>query len=83
MAVEEKATARLLYLAPEAIQSGEQGATPASEVWSLGVTMYVLATGRYPYTTPEAICQAELQWPKETPLSAEFKSLITAMLEKE
>ena len=79
----EKETARLLYLAPEAIQSEELGSTPASEVWSLGVIMYVLATGRYPFTTPEAIFQAELQWPKETPLSAEFKSLIAAMLEKE
>ena len=79
----EKETARLLYLAPEAIQSGERDTTPASEVWSLGVTMYVLATGRYPFTTPEAICQAKLTWPKETPLSTEFRNMIAAMLEKE
>ena len=47
----ENDESRMLYLAPEVILSEECGSTPASEVWSLGVTLYVLATGQYPFSS--------------------------------
>ena len=36
---------RILYLAPEVIRSQELESSPSSDIWSLGVTLYVLATG--------------------------------------
>src|SRR6185295_19804109 len=40
----------LPYSAPEQIRSGQ--ATPATDVYQLGQTLYVLATGRLPYEAP-------------------------------
>ena len=73
----------MLYLAPEAITSLERGIKPASEVWSLGVTLYVLATGRYPFLSKEAICETGFDWPEAPPLSQNFKSMIASMLKKD
>ena len=36
-----------LYMAPELVQGGK--ASSKSDMWSLGVTLFVLATGRYPF----------------------------------
>ena len=74
---------RLLYLAPEAICTQERGITPASEVWSLGVTLFVLATGCYPFASAQEICEADLTWPTATILSHKFKLMITSMLQKD
>ena len=74
---------RILYLSPESIRSKELESTPASDIWSLGVTLYVLATGNYPFKSEIEIYNAPLSWPIETPLSAEFKLLISSMLHKE
>jgi len=73
---------RLLYLSPETIMSNELESSPASDVWSLGVTLFVLATGKYPFASAEEIIQAPLTWPVETPMSAQFITLISSMLNK-
>ena len=75
---------RELYQAPETIQAGKRVAlTPASEVWSFGATMFVLATGRYPFTSLEQICEANLVWPKATPMSHKFMTVISSMLQRD
>ena len=73
---------RFLYLAPEAIRTQERGITPASEVWSLGVTLFVLATGCYPFVSAQEICEFDLVWPTATILSHKFKMMIDRMLQK-
>ena len=57
--------------------------TPASEVWSFGVTLFVLATGQYPFASPEQIYKANLVWPRATPVSHEFMAMIAVMLQKD
>ena len=79
----ENDESRMLYLAPEVILSEECGSTPASEVWSLGVTLYVLATGQYPFSSVQEICEACLVWPSTIPSSPTFKAMITSMLQKD
>ena len=79
----EEDESRMLYLAPEVILSEECGSTTASDVWSLGVTLYVLATGQYPFSSVNEICEASLVWPSNVPLSPTFKSMITSMLQKD
>lgn len=80
---EETDQDRLLYLSPESIRSEELQSTPASDIWSLGVTLYVLATGKYPFNSVEQIYAAPLTWPIETPLSRKFKTLVSGMLCKD
>ena len=40
-----------LYKAPEVLLSNGEDCTAASDVWSLGVTLFVLASGSFPFRT--------------------------------
>jgi len=40
------------YLAPECIQQGSKNASPISDVYSLGVTLYEAISGELPYNAP-------------------------------
>ncbi|MBK9386351.1 MAG: serine/threonine protein kinase [Planctomycetes bacterium] len=39
----------LAYLAPELLEHGSAGAGPRSDVWSMGVVLYQIASGRLPF----------------------------------
>ena len=49
-----------LYRAPEVIASNDR--STASDVWSLGVTLYVMGTGRFPFNSRHAIRNKPLIW---------------------
>ncbi|KAG6586757.1 serine/threonine protein kinase [Phytophthora cinnamomi] len=58
-------TGTMMYMAPERISGAQY--TCVSDVWSLGITLFSLATGSYPFTVDdgffgleEAICQDTL-----------------------
>ena len=44
-----------LYLAPEVLQSNGAMKSKASDVWSFGVLLYVMACGRLPFSSPAKI----------------------------
>ncbi len=66
-----------LYASPEMIRG--EGITTAADVYSLGVLLYVLATGRYPYPTSAGsdvelwriVCEEEPMPPSKAVLSPE------------
>ena len=76
-----------LYRSPEVIL--ERGVGQASDVWSLGVTLFALATGKLPFASEHAIVEDALDWTvvdqsrSRILLSDQFKSLVTVMLEKD
>lgn len=70
-----------LYLAPEYHAYGSLGKT--SDIWSLGVSLFVLATGYLPFSTPEKILQDPLSFPSGVSLKTELKTLLSCMLSKE
>ena len=69
------------YCAPEVI-SGE-AISPASDIWSFGVTLYLLATGQYPFTSKQQILQEAFNFPRKHSQSDEFVQLVTKLLEKD
>lgn len=73
-----------LFLAPEVIH-GE--ICQASDIWSLGVTLYALACGRLPFANLDEILNKTLNWDFASQLriklTDDFKENVAAMLNKE
>eukprot|EP01062_Namystynia_karyoxenos_P069653 TRINITY_DN65118_c0_g1_i1.p1 TRINITY_DN65118_c0_g1~~TRINITY_DN65118_c0_g1_i1.p1 ORF type:complete len:971 (+),score=169.41 TRINITY_DN65118_c0_g1_i1:69-2981(+) len=77
----------LAYMAPE-ILSPHTPCTGASDWWSLGVLVFMMLTGTYPFlrqdarATAEAICRGQIVFPKEPRLSAAAVSIVGDLLRK-
>ncbi|MEE4490929.1 serine/threonine-protein kinase [Streptomyces sp. BE230] len=72
------------YLAPERVRGGDPG--PASDLWSLGATLYTAVEGRSPFrrTSPISTMQAVVTEDPPTPSRAgALAPVITALLRKE
>ena len=67
-------------MAPEVL-NGEM-LTYKSDVWSLGVTIFVLVCGNLPFINANMILNQDLEFPSKRTLSKGFKNLMTAMLTK-
>jgi len=79
------------YMAPERInpESGDQGYDVRSDVWSFGISMIELATGKFPYDTWRTPFEQLKQVVKEDPpklpadvFSAQFDDFIVQCLKK-
>ncbi|MFE6975368.1 serine/threonine-protein kinase [Streptomyces sp. NPDC057682] len=72
------------YLAPERVRGGDPG--PASDLWSLGATLYTAVEGRSPFrrTSPISTMQAVVTEEPPPPTRAgALGTVITALLRKE
>ncbi|MGP3634047.1 serine/threonine-protein kinase [Streptomyces sp. 24-1644] len=72
------------YLAPERVRGGDPG--PASDLWSLGATLYTAVEGRSPFrrTSPISTMQAVvIEEPPAPRLAGPLGPVITALLRKE
>ncbi|GMF17600.1 unnamed protein product [Phytophthora lilii] len=80
-------TGTMMYMAPERISGAQY--TCVSDVWSLGITLFSLATGAYPFTVDdgffgleEAICQDTLP-PMPNRFSPVCRDFIRRMLNRD
>ncbi|MFJ4966226.1 serine/threonine-protein kinase [Streptomyces sp. NPDC088729] len=72
------------YLAPERVRGGDPG--PASDLWSLGATLYTAVEGRSPFrrTSPISTMQAVVQdQPPVSENAGPLGPVITALLRKD
>ncbi|MFJ9638187.1 serine/threonine-protein kinase [Streptomyces sp. NPDC101178] len=72
------------YLAPERVRGGDPG--PASDLWSLGATLYTAVEGRSPFrrTSPISTMQAVVTEEPPAPVKAgPLGPVITALLRKD
>ncbi len=72
------------YLAPERVRGGDPG--PASDLWSLGATLYSAVEGRSPFrrTSPISTMQAVVTEEPPAPVNAgPLAPVITALLRKD
>ncbi|OHS98359.1 AGC family protein kinase [Tritrichomonas foetus] len=76
-----------IYASPELVMG--QKYTEKTDVWSLGVLIYYLVVGQYPFISDnlmvlfKKITKEPLMFPSNVPLSDEFKDLIKGMLDKD
>ena len=69
------------YLAPEVLNSSK-GHSYEVDIWSLGVVLFALVTGKPPFETPEVeatyerIRQGHYRFPRSARLSRKFKNLV-------
>ena len=76
----------LLYMAPEVISPPEKGYCFEVDIWSIGVIMYHLLTGKYPFNAetkellPNVIKKGEFSFPESPELSEAAKDLIKQIL---
>ncbi|KAG5506790.1 hypothetical protein GH5_06005 [Leishmania sp. Ghana 2012 LV757] len=81
----------LAYIAPEVLCSSRRrsGYGPAVDWWSLGVVLFTLLTGYFPFLKPtgpatsHAIVHSALQFPPQPSLSQEARSLLQQLLQKD
>ncbi|CAK1552409.1 unnamed protein product [Leptosia nina] len=77
------------FRAPEATTLSDKYIGEAADIWSLGVTLYAMVTGRVPWTAPSAaelqkrILTEPLVFPPRPPLSRNLKKLLSRMLDKD
>lgn len=67
------------YAAPE-LWMNEPYDGPAADIWSLGVLLFSMVTGRMPFRNPAQVIEAGLRFPSTPTLSWEVKDLISIML---
>ncbi|CAI2364762.1 unnamed protein product [Moneuplotes crassus] len=78
----------LLYSPPELLNGESKKSSSKTDVWSLGVILYIMITKKFPFEGPteekimQSICKSKLKFPKECVISSELKDLIQNMLEK-
>ena len=51
-----------LYKAPEVLQTDGDNVSPSSDIWSLGVSLFVLATGDFPFKTHGDVLASNLKF---------------------
>ncbi|XP_026666582.1 probable serine/threonine-protein kinase dyrk2 isoform X2 [Ceratina calcarata] len=78
------------FAAPETTVPGSHYSGPLCDVWSMGVTLYCLVTGRIPWDgagsiigVQAAIRTEPLRFPERPALSEDLRELITKMLAKD
>ena len=76
----------LQYMAPELL--GGQPATPESDVWAVGVTLYEMASGKRPFDAPSNFSLGAKilnEWPEPLPghLPAELTAIVHRCLQKQ
>mmetsp|Transcript_21558 Transcript_21558/g.53149 ORF Transcript_21558/g.53149 Transcript_21558/m.53149 type:complete len:170 (-) Transcript_21558:452-961(-) len=78
----------MYYLAPEVYLSGGQGYGKAVDLWSCGVVLYVLLSGRFPFFGDDTsqyrdMVRKGVKFPKQywSTVSVEAKDLITRLLD--
>ena len=73
------------YMAPELLH-GKGYSGFGSDIWNLGVTLYIMLTGKIPFNSEDIgelqsiILEGRFEFPEEPELSAEVKDLISSIL---
>ncbi len=74
---------------PEALEGENSTASPAQDIWALGIMLYIMLFAKYPfngidpYERKKSILNDKLMFPKKVALTTEVKGLITDMLAKD
>lgn len=77
------------YMAPERLVPNQKGYDIRSDVWSLGLTLFEIATGKFPYPTNDLFKQIKSVYEDDPPklpqgrYSQQFHHLIAKCLEKD
>ncbi|CAG4931498.1 unnamed protein product [Colias eurytheme] len=77
------------FRAPESTVVTDNYIGEAADIWSLGVTLYAMVTGRVPWTAPSAVelqrrvLSEPLSFPSRPQLSRALKRLLARMLDKD
>ena len=69
------------YMAPEIIEPNEKGYSFDVDIWSIGVIMYNLLTGKLPFTDTSKIKEEKLVFPSNPKISVVAQDLIKQILE--
>ncbi|KAM3957896.1 calcium/calmodulin-dependent protein kinase kinase 2 [Aphomia sociella] len=76
------------FRAPEATAQADKYIGEAADIWSLGVTLFAMVTGRVPWVGPTAnelqrrVLEEPLTYPQRPQLSPSLKHLFSRMLDK-
>ncbi len=68
------------YAAPELLHRNPYG--PAVDVWAFGVMLFLMATGEFPFSTPEFISRMDYRWPVQSKVSDFVKQIISDVFVK-
>jgi serine/threonine protein kinase len=70
------------YASPELLQSIPYHG-PATDIWSLGVVCYTIATGFFPFNSFQHIVSISYSWPKNSTASADMRKFVQSIFQRE
>eukprot|EP00824_Muranothrix_gubernata_P002074 TRINITY_DN12407_c0_g2_i1.p1 TRINITY_DN12407_c0_g2~~TRINITY_DN12407_c0_g2_i1.p1 ORF type:complete len:165 (+),score=8.98 TRINITY_DN12407_c0_g2_i1:25-495(+) len=70
-------------MAPEILSGKNTASDPAMDIWSMGIILFAMLFGKYPFNSEDAVMNAPLMFPPDKLISNEAQQLLGQLMHKD